>query len=157
MFLDNLLEARVVQLGESCKIVDIGNYVAQVLLQQHEILFQGYIGLAAVRLIGSLLICLRNDIVYFLLARANSFHNLLALDLLESEDLVQFSFQLLDKLLLVLFVPWPSFGLRVISCRFRLVLGVQSVLQAIVVDIVVVPVLDEGSFELVTESAIACK
>lgn len=157
MLLDNLLEARVVQLGEACKIVDIGNDIAQVFFQQHEILLQGHIGLAGMRLVGSLLICLSNDIVYFLLARPNPLHNLLALDLLESEDLVQFGFQLLDKLLLILLIPWPPLGLRIVFCRFRLVLGVQGVLQTIVVDIVVVPILDEGSFELMTESAIACK
>lgn len=88
MLLDNLLEASIIQLGESGKIVDVGNDIAQVFLQQHEILFKGDIGLTAKRLVGSLLICLSNDIVYFLFARPYPLHNLLALDLLESEDLV---------------------------------------------------------------------
>lgn len=157
MLLDNLLEASIVQLGETCKIMDVGDDIAQVFLQQHEILFQGYIGLAAMRLVGGLLICLSNDLVDLLFTGAYSLHDLLALDLLESKDLVQFGLQLLDEALLVLVVPWPSLGLRIVSSRIRLVFGVQSILQTIVIDVVVIPILDEGSFELVTESAVACK
>lgn len=157
MLLDDLLESRVVQLGESCQIVDIGNDIAQVFFEQHEILFQGYIGLAAWCAVWGLLICLRNNIVDFLLTGSNSLDDLLALDLLKCEDFVQFGFQLPDKALLVLVGPWLPLRLGVVPCRLGLVLGVESVLQAFVVDVVVVPILDERGFKLVAEPVFPCQ
>jgi hypothetical protein len=143
MLLDDLLEASVVQLSESCQIVNISNDIAQVLLEQHEILLQGHIGLAAVGLVWGMLICLSYDIVDFLLTSPYSLDNLLALDLLECEDLVQFSFQFLDEALLILFGPWLPLGLGIVVSRFRLVVGVESFLQTFIVDVVVIPILDE--------------
>jgi hypothetical protein len=83
MLLDNLLEARVVELGEAGQIVHVGNDVAQVLLQQVESL----LGLFGER---ALLLRARNRIADLLLRRGDAPDNLLALDALERVDLVEF-------------------------------------------------------------------
>jgi len=117
MLLDNLLKASVVQLGESAKIMHIGNDITQILIQQHEVFFQGGIWLPFV------LLCLRNDIVDLLLASLDPLHNLLALHLLECIDLVELSLQLPDEALLIVFSPVFPLGLGILLCRLGNVVG----------------------------------
>jgi hypothetical protein len=130
MLLDDLLEARVVQLRELGQVVHVGDDVAQVLLQQLEVV----LGRAV-----SSIFCPGDDIVDLLLRRSNAADDLVALDLSEGVDLVQLRLELLDKLLLLFFVPGA--------------VGAQCFFETFVVDVVVHPVLDEGRLELLSESA----
>ena len=130
MLLDDLLEARVVQLGELGQVVHIGDDVAQVLLQQLELVLGRAVGGVG---------CPGHDIVDLLLRGAYAADDLVALDLGEGVDLVQLRLELLDKLLLLFLVPGA--------------VGAQCFFEAFVVDVVVHPVLDQGRPELLSESA----
>lgn len=121
MLLDDLLEARVVQLRELGQVVHIGDDVAQVLLQQLEVV----LGRAVGGVVGP-----GHDIMHLLLRRSYAADDLVALDLGEGVDLVQLRLELLDKLLLLFFVPGA--------------VGAQCFFEAFVVDVVVHPVLDQG-------------
>ena len=154
MLLDDLLETSVVELCEASEVMNIGDDVAQIFLQQHEVLFQGHIVLSTARRVWRLLVLVRlsNDIVDLSFTGLYSLDNFLALDLLKGEHLVQFSLQLLHEALLIFLSPCLSLWLRVVFGGLRDMVGLEGVLQAIIVDIMVVPVLDQRSFELVTES-----
>ena len=66
-----------------------------------------------------------------------------ALHLLEGEDLVQLLLQLVDETLLILLGP---FLLRLASALL------QALLKLVVGDVVVVPILDQGAAELLSET-----
>jgi hypothetical protein len=68
--------------------------------------------------------------------------NLLALDLLEGEDLVELALQLLDESVLVVIGPYVLGG------------GSESVFEVVVVDVVPFPFLYQRRLELVTESVV---
>jgi len=159
MLLNNLLKASVVQLSEASQIMDIGNDVAQILLQQHKVFLERDIVLSTARLIGSvlMLVCLGNDGVDFCFAGLDPLDNLLTLDLLEGEDLVQLSLELLHEPLLILFRPRLPLRLRIVLGGRGDVVGLEGVLQAIIVDVVVVPILYQRRLELVTEPVCPAK
>jgi hypothetical protein len=76
----------------------------------------------------------RNSLTNFLLAGCNPTHNLLALHLLESEDLVQLLLQLVDEALLIFLVP---FLLGLSAALF------QALLELVVGDVVIIPIFDQ--------------
>jgi hypothetical protein len=137
MLLDDLLEARVVQLRELGEVVYIGNDVAQILLQQIKVLLDRVAVLA-----GRLLLCASDGIVDFLLRGCYATDDLFALNALEGVDLVELLLQLLDKVLFRLLVPY--------------VVDTQRVFQALIVDVVEDPILVERLLQLLTESARSC-
>jgi hypothetical protein len=93
VLLDDLLEARVVQLGKLGEVVDICNDVAQVLLEQIKVLL-GRIAILA-RLLSTV-----DGILDFLLRRCDAPDNLFSFDALEGVDLVELLLELLNKALL---------------------------------------------------------
>ena len=99
MFLNNLLKTRVVELGELGEVVDVGNDVAQVLLEQVKVLFLG------VAVLDGGVVGAGDGIVDFLLRGCYAADNLLALDALEGVDLVELLLEMLDEALLRLLVP----------------------------------------------------
>ena len=137
MLLDDLLEARVVELGELGQVVHVGDDVAQVLLEQLEVL----LGRRLLARAQGVVVDLADDVVDFLLGSSNAADDLLGLDLLEGVDLVQLRLQLLYEALLRLVVP----GAR----------GPQRRLEVLIVDVVEGPVAVQRLLELLAESAIS--
>ncbi len=83
MLLDDLLEAGIVQLRELSQVMNLRNYVAQVLLQKHEVLFGMHVGLSAMRLIRALLVGAGHHLGDLALCHADTLDDLITLDLLE--------------------------------------------------------------------------
>lgn len=82
MLLDNLLETSIVQLGKLGEVVHVGNDVAQVFLEQQEVLLGGL-------LVAILGIKAAQDFADLLLRGLDAADNLLALNLLEGVDLIE--------------------------------------------------------------------
>lgn len=108
--------------------MDVGNDVAQVLLKQIEVFFEGIPILADLM---RLLVLLRagNGGIDLLLGRGNTTDDLLAFDAHEAVNLVKLLLELLDKALLRLLVP----------C----VVHAQRRFQFLVVDVIKEPILVE--------------
>jgi len=131
VFLNDLGETSVIQLGELGQIVDIRNNVTQVLFQQFIILLSRGIVAASSR-VG-------NDAVDFDLGSLNSLDDFLGSHLLEGENLVEFSFQLFDEAMFI--IVGPAFGWG----------GSEQIFQAIIVDVVPFPILLERRTKLMTK------
>jgi hypothetical protein len=97
---------------------------------------------------------LRDDILHLGLARTYPLDNLLALDLLEGVDLVQLGLEKIDELLLVFFGPRLPLGLGIARRGWSLEVSGESVLQAIVVNVMDLPIPDERGLELMSESVV---
>jgi hypothetical protein len=97
---DNLLEARVVELGELGEVVHICDDVAQVFLEQIKVFLDRVAVLAL-----SLLLRAADSIANLLLRRCYAPNDLLALDALERVDFVELLLELLNEALLRLLVP----------------------------------------------------
>lgn len=132
MLLDDLLEARVVELREAGQVVDVGDDVAQVLLEQVEALL-GLIAEHARPLRAG------DGVADLLLGGGDAADDLLALDALEGVDLVELLVQQLEVVLLLGLVP--------------AVVDAQGALEALVVDVVEDPLLVERLLELLPEPA----
>lgn len=93
MFFDDLLETRVIQLGEFSQVVDVGDDIAQNLFEKQKILVAGQQSsgpvVTGVSRIESGSVHPGNDIVDVLLDRLNATYNLLTLQPLEVEHLIQ--------------------------------------------------------------------
>ena len=153
MLLDNLLKTRVVQLGKLGQVVDIGNDIAEYLLQVEEILV-GRRGIAGPDALATRLgsaVQAGDNVVHLLFAGLDATHNLLALDLLEVEDLVQLALQQRHKVLLVVLGPRLAVWLGVLGRRLRDVFGLEGLLQLIVGNVVPVELLDYGRAEVLAE------
>jgi hypothetical protein len=79
MLLYDLLETRIVELGKLGQLVDVGDDVAQVLLEQLKVVLDGAVGIAVLPL---------DDLVDLPLGGAYAADDLIALDLCEGVDLV---------------------------------------------------------------------
>lgn len=101
MFLDDLLETGIVQLGVLCQVMHIGNNVAEVCFEQGEVLLKAIIRI--VRLVD--LFLLLNDLFNLAFARLYPADYLRTLDLLECEDLIKLGLEQVDKLPLLFLVP----------------------------------------------------
>lgn len=117
MLLDNLLEPGVIELRELCKIMHIGDDIAQILLQELKVLF----GRTLARL-GSILIHgvrrgtlsprwwsrikFLHDILDLFLGHFDTADDLAGLDLLESEDFLKLCLKDFNERLFVVFGPF---------------------------------------------------
>ena len=135
MLLDDLLEARVVELGELGQVVDIGDDVAQIFLEQVEVLVKGVVALR--RVVLQLALGASDSLVDLLVRGGDATDDLIALDADKGVDLVELLLELLDKVLLRLFVPG--------------VVDAEGRLKALVVDVVEEPFLVERLLELLAE------
>lgn len=134
VLLDNLLEARIVELCKLGQIVHISNDIAQVLFEQLKIVFcRRFIARRKRRVID-----LAHNLVDLLLRRGDSTNNLLSFNLLESINLVQLALELLYEALFRLMVPDAGSAQR----RFEL----------LVVDVVENPIAIQRLSQLLTES-----
>lgn len=95
-----------------------------------------------------------NHILDLLLAIADPADDLLALDFLKGKDLVQFLLKGLVEPAFILLGPFPARRARVLCSWGSDVVGLELLLELIVVDVVVVPILNERRLELSTEPAI---
>lgn len=150
MLLDDLLEARIIQLGEFGQVMYIGDNVTQHLLQQEEILVGRGAGTDTLATVGHA-IQARNDIADIGLAGLDAAHNLLALDLLEVEDLVQLALQQSHKVFLVIVGPRFAVGFGVVGGGLGHEIGLEGFLQVIVGNVVPVVLLDHGRAEVFAE------
>lgn len=159
MFFDDLLESRVVQLGEFGQVVHVGDDIAQHLLQQQEILVgrRGVqpvlAGAATQATVGgsSSTIQARNHVVDFGLAGLDTADNLLAFDFLEVEDLVQLTLQQRHEVLLIVIGPWLAIRLGVLGRGFGDEVCLESFFQVVVGDVIPVELLDHGRLEVFAE------
>lgn len=148
VLLDDLLKARVVQLGELGQVMHVGDDIAQVLLEQNEILVRGR-GLAMAS--GGLTVEAGDDLVDLALAGLDAADDLLTLDALEGEDLVELALEQGDEALLVLLGPGLALGLGAVGGGLGDVLGLESFLEVFVGDVVPPELLDHGRPELLAE------
>jgi hypothetical protein len=130
MLLDDLLEARVVQLRELGQVVHIGNDLAQILLEDVKVLLE-VTTRSLLRPVDGL-----GDLA---LRRCYAADDLLGLDALEGVDLVELLLELLDEALLRLLVPD--------------VVHAEGILEAIVVDVVEDPLSVLRRLQLLAEPA----
>lgn len=148
---DNLLKASVVQLNVFRQVVNIRDDVAQVFLQQQEVLICGLMSLRQLsfsRLTQSL-----DNLVDFLLASLYPPHYFIALQFLKGKHLVQFALEHRDKVLLVVLGPWSAFRLWVLRRGLSFERCLQRSLQVVVGNVVPVKLLDHGRPELLSEPA----
>ena len=136
VLLDDLLEARVVQLRELGQVVHVCDDVAQVLLEQVEVLLDRLAVLAQ-----AILLHTPDRLGDLLLRRCYAPNDLLGLDALEGVDLVELLLELLHKVGLGLVIPD--------------VRRAQLALEALVVDVVEDPLAVEGRLQLLAEPASA--
>ena len=91
VLLDYLLKAGVVELSELGKIVDVGNDVAEVFLEEHKIILGGTLVKVILGLIARLLKSL-NDFKDLFLGSQYSTTDIVAPHMLKGKDLVQLGF-----------------------------------------------------------------
>jgi hypothetical protein len=135
VLLDDLLEASVVELGELGQVVDIGDDVAQILLEQVKVFVKGIVVVR--RVVLQLALGAGDGLVDLFVRGSYAADDLVALDTDEGVDLVELLLELLDKVLLRLFVPG--------------VVDAEGRLKALVVDVVEEPFLVERLLELLAE------
>jgi len=114
VLLDNLLETSVVELDKFGQVVDIGDNVGQVFLEEIKVFFARRI-LNHLSFLGVLCCIVPGDhILDLLLAITNPADDLLALDFLKCKDLVQFLLKRLVEPGLVLIGPFPAWWIWVL-------------------------------------------
>jgi hypothetical protein len=115
------------------------------LLKELEIFLEIGVGLFR----STLLLCLSiQDLLYFLIARFDTTNDFLTLEFLEGEDLVELTFELLDEGGFV--IVGPRFALTVLAIDIG---SLQSIFEAVVINVVPVVVFDERLTELLAKPA----
>jgi len=99
VLLDDLVEARVVELDKLGEVVDVGDDIAQVLLEQHKLLLAGPF-LAEAALVEAI-----DDVLDLALAHGDTAGDLHGLDLLLRVHLFELGLELADEARLVLLGP----------------------------------------------------
>lgn len=127
MLLDDLVKASVVQLDELGEIVDIGNDITQVLLEQHKLF------LARSLLVKATLIQAVDNVSNLVLADGYASGDLHGFDLLFGMNLFELALELADEASLVVLGPLSN-AIAPGSRRSRSTL--KLALEAIVIDIV---------------------
>lgn len=158
MFLDDLLEAGIIELCELGYIMHVRNDVAQIFLEQHEILFSRTIpscfpsNSTRRRLFWFVVVQARQHITDFLFASLDPAYNLPRFDALKGENLVELSLEHGDEGFLVFLGPWSSAGNGLVRTGLLLVGSFESILQIVVGDIVIVIIFQERCFQLLAEA-----
>mgnify|MGYP000901296339 CR=1 FL=1 len=153
VLLDDLLEAGVVEAGELGQVVHVGDDVAQVLLEQHEVLVGGGRRVSGVMGAGGVAVEAGDDLVDLALAGLDAADDLAALEALEGEDLVELALEQGDEALLVVLGPGLAVGPGAVRGGLLDVLGLEGVLEVLVGDVVPPVLLDHGRAELLAEPA----
>ena len=148
MLFYDLLKAGIIELRKLCQIMHIGNYITQVLFQQHKVIFRGYIFLfclCRISIPGGFrppLIQASDHIINLFLTGLDTSYYLSGLDSLKGEDFVKLHFQLCNERFLVLLRPGSPFWVRMLGCRIVLIWGLESVFEVIVGYVIVEIVLE---------------
>lgn len=152
MLLDDLVEARVVELDKLGEVVDLGDDVAQVLLEQQELLLAGPF-LAQAALVEAV-----DDVADLALADGDAAGDLHGLDLLLGVHLVELGLELADEAALVVLGPLAARragrlgAVRARGGREERAAGLLEVgLEAVVVDVVPLVLADDARPELLAE------
>lgn len=140
VLLDNLVESSVVELDKLSQVVDVGNDVGEVFLQQDEFF------LARSVVTRATLVEAVDDILDFTLAHSNTTRDLHSLDLLFSVHLVELRLETADEASFVIFGPLLA---AVLLQRARGVL--EIFLQAIVVNVVPLVLADDAGSQLLSK------
>ena len=161
MFLNDLLKSCVIELCKLCKIVNIGDDVAQVFFQQHEVILCRHIILSQscasiLRRLGASLIQTRNHVVDLFLARFDPSYDLPRFDSLECEDLIKLALQLGNERLLVIFVPLSPLWLGLLLGRFAVERKLESALQIVIGYVIVLIWFEERSLQLPAKTDNEC-
>lgn len=153
MFLDDLLEAGVIQLCEFGQVMDIGNDVAEHLFQQQEVIVGGRRPrrTAALPPTTGGAVQPSNNVIHVNLALLDALDDLLALALLEVENLVQFTLEQGDKNPLIVFGPVAAGGLGVLRGGVGDEVCFQGLFEVVVGDVVGMVLPDHGGLEMFTE------
>ena len=158
MLLDNFLEAGIIELGELCYIMHVGNDVAQVFLKQHEILLGRTVlfgfpsDSTRRRLLRPIVIQAGQHIANLLFASLDPAHNLARFDALKGEDFIELGFEHGDEGFLVFLGPWSSAWMGLLRAGLLLVGSLEGILQIVVGDIVVIVIFQERCFQLLAEA-----
>lgn len=140
MLLDDLVEASVIELDELGQVVDVGNDIAEVLLEQHKLL------LAGATLSWTTLVEAVDDVPNLALADGNAPRDLHCLDLLLGMDLLELGLELGDEARLVVLGPFVA------AVGLGLAGGVPQVgLEAIVVDVVPLVLANDAGAKLLAK------
>ena len=160
MFLDNLLEAGIVELCKFGQVVHIGNDIAQIFLEQHEVIFGRNIVFFINGSTGSLTgpsswassLQPSNDFIDLLFAGLDPSHDFPRLHPLEGPNLIKLSLQLGNKSLLVIFVPRASGRMGYLWGWSTFVRGLECVLEVLIRDVVIEIIFQEGSPQLLAKA-----
>lgn len=145
VFLDDLLEARVVQLSELGQIVDVSDDVAEVGLEEEEIFVSRTIGSTGPG------VETRDSFIDLSLTRLNAADDLLTLDLLEGEDLVEFTLEQRHEAFLIFLSPGLAVGLGIVRGGLGDELSLEGVLEVFIGNVMPVELLDHGRPQLLAE------
>ena len=143
--------------------MDIGNDIAQIFFQQHEILFSGKIFLLvpAVPILRwsfwASLVQSADHIIDLLLACLDTSHNLTRLDALKGEDFVKFSLQFCNKCLFVILGPRPSFWMGLLWSRLRFIWRLEGILEVVIRDIIIIVVFEKRCSQLLAKARSCCQ
>jgi hypothetical protein len=155
MLFNNLLETGIIQLGIFSQIVDVGDDVAQIFLQEQKVAIGGvcmlYTSSPGISILPSRLVQAGDDFGDFFLAGLDAAHDLFALDLLEGEDLIQFALEQGDEVFLVFFGPRLAFWFGVFGGGIGFEGGFEGVFEVVIGDVMPVVSLDQGRSQLVSE------
>ena len=131
VLLEDLLESSVVELCKFGQVMYIGYDVAQVLLEEHEVLlgwalltiryFQSLTLRGAILDGGSIELCHNISDLFF--GRLDATNDFATLYPLKSEDLLKLRLELRHETLLVLLGPWLPGRSRIVSCGWGDVVG----------------------------------
>lgn len=113
MLFYDFLKARVIKLSELGQVMHVGYDVAQILLQEHEVVLGGNIvffscpNTSLTTLSRPSPFQATNNLIDFFLAGLDPSHNLSGFHPLECPDLVELTLQLSNKRLFIVFIPRP--------------------------------------------------
>jgi len=119
----------------------IRNYITQIFLQQLIVLLAWWLRHPGILLVICLLL-LANHIIDLCLGSLNPTDDIIALDMLEGEDLVKLLFELADESLLVILSPFPFGKVRMFFCRMILPRRCQTGFEIVVGNVGMVVVFD---------------
>lgn len=144
VFLNDLLEARVIKLSELGQVMYIRNDVTQALLQTHKVILRRDTVLFSCPISGLTTLSWPSpfqttyNLIDLLLAGFDSSDNLPGFDPLECPDLVELTLQLCNEPLFVIFVPRAPLRMGVLRGGSGLIRGFERRFQIFVRNVVVV-------------------